>query len=96
MAANDRPADIQWLVSNVTDEITGYISRGREMGPPAFVQDGVLMGPTINASAAVAAGVVALNNECDDGTGTGIGTNISSTATITYSVVDTNRRLSVA
>ena len=35
MAANDRPADIQWLINNQTDEISGYMAKGREMPPPA-------------------------------------------------------------
>lgn len=37
MAANDRPADIQWLINNQTDEISGYMAKGREMPPPAFL-----------------------------------------------------------
>lgn len=37
MAATDRPADVQWLVDNQTDRITGYIAKGVEMHPPAFL-----------------------------------------------------------
>lgn len=50
MAANDRPADIQWLVDNQTEQISGYVAKGREMGPPAMLStdtngNTVLMGP---------------------------------------------------
>ena len=37
MAANDRPADIQWLIDNQTDRISGYMVRGVEAPPPAFL-----------------------------------------------------------
>lgn len=36
MAANDRPADIQWLIDNQTDRISGYMVKGMEAPPPAF------------------------------------------------------------
>lgn len=34
MASNDRVADIQWLVDNQTEELTGYVSKGRELSMP--------------------------------------------------------------
>lgn len=38
MASNDRPADIQWLIDNQTEEITGYMARGQELPPPAVMR----------------------------------------------------------
>ena len=43
MAANDRPAEIQWLISNTTGEITGYMVGSTEYPPPPWSKDGTSM-----------------------------------------------------
>lgn len=53
MAAKDRPADVQFLVSDDTEQITGYMARGREQKFPAAAIDDVLIpvrNPTTGAT----------------------------------------------
>jgi hypothetical protein len=39
MGTSNRPSDIEWLIDNQTDEISGYMVRGKEFGPPVMLRD---------------------------------------------------------